>query len=154
MMPELTYRRAIPDDVGAIAAVSAAVWQEQGESSGLREPLTTAEGVANRLTEYDDRSAILLCKGDEGTRGFALLEEPYAPEEGAAIMGVWVLPSTQRQGTGRELALMALEFARMAGCLKLRGTLPPGNETALSFFSEIGALAHSLGQGMQYELPL
>ena len=152
-MPELTYRRASQDDTGAIAAVSAAVWQEQGEGSGLREPLTTAEGVADRLAGYGDQSAILLCEGDNGACGFALLE-PYGPEEGAAVMGVWVLPSARRQGTGRELALMALEFARAAGYRKLRGTLPPGNEAALSFFSEIGALAQGVGQGMQYELPL
>jgi ribosomal protein S18 acetylase RimI-like enzyme len=152
-MPELTYRRASREDAEAIAAVSATLWREQGEGSGLREPLTTVEGVTARLAGYGDQSAILLCEGDEGACGFALLE-PYAQEEGAAVMGVWVLPSARRQGTGRELALMALEFARAAGYRKVRGTLPPGNEAALSFFSEIGALAQVVGQGMQYELPL
>jgi hypothetical protein len=49
---------------------------------------------------------------------------------------------------------MATDFARAAGYRKLRGTLPAGNEPALSFFSDIGSLAQMVGQGMQYELPL
>ena len=65
-----------------------------------------------------------------------------------------MLPAYRRRGLGRELALMALEFARGAGYRKVRGLLPAGNEPALSFFGEIGALAQVLGRGMQYELPL
>ena len=152
-MPEPTYRQASPDDAEAIAAVSAHVWREEGESSGIREPLATAEGVVARMAGYDDRGAIFICERDEGACGFALLEL-YAPEEGSAVLGVWVLPSMRRQGIGRELALMALAFARATGYRKVRGTLPPGNEAALSFFGEIGALAPVVGAGMQYELPL
>ena len=37
-MPEPTYRQASQDDAEAIAAVSAHVWREEGESSGIREP--------------------------------------------------------------------------------------------------------------------
>jgi ribosomal protein S18 acetylase RimI-like enzyme len=69
-------------------------------------------------------------------------------------MGVWLLRAARRKGVGRELALMATEFARSAGYQKLRGTLPEGNEPALSFFSDIGSLAQVVGQGMEYELPL
>ena len=85
--------------------------------------------------------------------GFAALE-PDRQEADCAVMGVWLLDGARGQGIGRELALMALEFVRAAGYAKVRGTLPPGNEAALSFFSEIGALAQVVGAGMQYELPL
>jgi ribosomal protein S18 acetylase RimI-like enzyme len=132
--------------------VAAAVLGELGEASGLPGPMT-AEVVVDRLAGYGDRGAMFLCAVDQSVCGFAALE-PDPQEDGCAVMGVWLLPSVRRQGIGRELALMALEFARVAGYAKLRGTLPAGNQAALLFFSEIGALAQVVGAGMQYELPL
>jgi len=158
-MPEPAYRQATEDDAAAIAAVAAEVLAELGEASGLpagRQGLPgpmTPEGVSDRLAGYGDKGAMFICAVDEGVCGFAALE-PDPQEDGCAVMGVWLLPSARRQGIGRELALMALEFARAAGYAKLRGTLPAGNEAALLFFSEIGALAQVVGAGMQYELPL
>jgi putative acetyltransferase len=151
-MPESAYRQATKDDAAAIAAVAGAVLDELSEASGLPGPMT-AEAVADRLAGYGDKGAMFLCAVDEEVCGFAALE-PDPQEGGCAVMGVWLLPSARRQGIGRELALMALEFARAAGYAKLRGTLPAGNEAALLFFSEIGALAQVVGAGMQYELPL
>ncbi|MEX0801275.1 MAG: GNAT family N-acetyltransferase [Dehalococcoidia bacterium] len=150
-MTEPTYRQATPDDAEAIAAVGSTILEELGEGSGLPGP-PTAENIAERLAGYGDRGAMFVCQSGGEVCGFAALEPE--PEEGAAVMGVWLLPSARRHGVGRELALMALEFARNAGCRKVRGTLPQGNEAALSFFSEIGALAQVVGGGMQYELPL
>ena len=74
--------------------------------------------------------------------------------EDPGLRGKVVIVTGGSRGIGRELALMALEFARSAAYSKVRGTLPPGNEAALSFFSEIGALAQAVAGGMQYELPL
>ena len=149
-MPEPTYRQATQKDADAIAAAGQQVWDELGESSGLPQR-PTAEGIAALIA--DQRSGIFVCETGEGICGFAALSSD-AEEEGCAVMGVWLLPSARRQGIGRELALMATDFARAAGYTKLRGTLPPGNEPALSFFSDIGSLAQMVGQGMQYELPL
>ena len=151
-MPEPTYRQATRDDAEDIAAVGALVLGELGEASGLPGPMAP-DAVAARMASYGDRGAMFVCDSGEGACGFAALE-PDPAEQDCAVMGVWLLPSARRRGTGRELALMALEFARSAGYAKVRGTLPPGNEAALSFFSEIGALAQVVGQGMQYELPL
>ena len=151
-MPELTYRQGTQDDATAIAAVGAAIWDELGEASGLPGPMTP-EGVAARLAGYGERGAMFVCERGGGVCGFAALE-PDSAEEGGAVMGVWLAPAARRQGIGRELALMAVEFARAAGYSKVRGTLPPGNEPALSFFSDIGGLAQVVGAGMQYELPL
>jgi len=152
MSGEPAYRQATKDDAAVIAAVAAAVLDELGEASGLPGPMT-AEAVADRLAGYGDKGAMFLCAVEEEVCGFAALE-PDPQEGGCAVMGVWLLPSARRQGIGRELALMALEFARVAGYAKLRGTLPRGNEAALLFFSDIGALAQVVGAGMQYELPL
>ena len=151
-MPEPAYRQATPGDAAGIAAVGAGVLDELGEGSGLP-GLMTAADVAQRLDGYGGKGAMFVCEADEGVCGFAALE-PEPQEEGCAVMGVWLRPSARRRGIGRELALMALEFARAAGYAKVRGTLPAGNEAALAFFSEIGALAQVVGGGMQYELPL
>ena len=85
-MPELTYRRASQDDAEAIASVSAVVWRDEGESSGLREPLTTADGVAARLARYRDHGPLLLCDRDEAAYGLAL-PDLFGPGEGSARLG-------------------------------------------------------------------
>ncbi len=158
-MSEPAYRQAAPDDAAAIAAVGVAVLAELGESSGLPGLMTVA-AVARRLEGYGGKGAMFVCEADGEVCGFAALEPE--PQQGAptgdrlpgAVMGVWLQPSARRKGIGRELALMALEFARVAGYARVRGTLPADNEAALAFFSEIGALAQVVGGGMQYELPL
>ncbi len=151
-MSELTYRQAGQDDAGAIAAIGSQMLDELGEGSGLPGAMTPAD-VSERISAYANKGAMFVCAKEKGLCGFAALE-PDLREEGSAVLGVWLLPAARRQGTGRELALMALEFARTAGYSKVRGTLPSGNEAALAFFSEIGALAQVVGGGMQYELPL
>lgn len=152
LIPKSPYRKATRDDAEAIAAVAAEVGGELGETSGLFGSMTP-EGVAERLARYGERGAMFVCEGDEGVCGFAALE-PDPREEGCAVTGVWLRPAARRQGKGRWLALMAIDFARTAGYRKARGTVPAGNEAALSFFSEIGALAQVVGADMEYELPL
>lgn len=151
-MPEPEYRKATENDAAAIAAVGAAVWDELGANSGLPQR-PTRDGVAELLASYGDRGAMFVHDSGGEVSGFvALTPDQDDPEE--AVMGVWLLRAARRKGVGRELALMATEFARAAGYQKLRGTLPEGNEPALSFFSDIGSLAQVVGQGMEYELPL
>ena len=151
-MAEPEYRQATESDAAAIAAVGGAVWDELGADSGLPQR-PTKDGVAGLLSSYGDRGAMFLCDNADEVWGFAALTpDENDPEE--AVMGVWLLRAARRKGVGRELALMATEFARSAGYEKLRGTLPEGNEPALSFFSDIGSLAQVVGQGMEYELPL
>ena len=159
-MPEPTYRHATKDDAAAIAEVGATVWDELGAESGLPGRLTE-EGVRARHVEWGERGAMFVCDTGDGICGFAAVQpDPsagsgQAPQEReGAVMGVWLLPSARRKGIGRELALMATDYARAGGYKRLRGTLPEGNEPALSFFSDIGSLAQVVGQGMEYELPL
>ncbi len=149
---EPTYRQASQDDAGAIAAIGSQMLDELGEASGLPCPMSPAD-VSERIAGYGDKGAMFVCAQEKGLCGFAALE-PDPEEDGCAVVGVWLLPAARRQGIGRELALMAFDFARSAGYKKVRGTLPAGNEAALSIFSEIGALAQMVGGGMQYELPL
>jgi GNAT superfamily N-acetyltransferase len=157
-MPEPTFRQAIEADAEAIAAVGEQIWDELGEGSGLPQR-PTADGIAALFAS--DRGGVFVCEVQGAICGFAVLSpdptagsEQTPPDATEAVMGVWLLPSARRKGVGRELALMATDFARATGYKKLRGTLPAGNEQALSFFSDIGSLAQMVGQGMQYELPL
>lgn len=149
-MAEPTYRLATKGDSAAVAAIGAQIWDDQGASSGLPQR-PTDEGIASLIA--NQRGGVFVCDSSDGLCGFAALgPDPNDPDE--AVMGVWLVASARRKGIGRELALMATDFARRLGYAKLRGTLPNGNEPALSFFSDIGTLATIVGQGMQYELPL
>ena len=151
-MPEAEYRQATEKDAAAVAAVGAGVWDELGANSGLPQR-PTSEGVAQLLSSSGDKGAMFVYDNAGEISGFAALTpDENDPEE--AVMGVWLLRAARRKGVGRELALMATDFARAAGYQKLRGTLPEGNEPALSFFSDIGSLAQVVSQGMEYELPL
>lgn len=151
-MPDPEYRQATESDAAGIATVGGAVWDELGANSGLPQR-PTRDGVAQLLASYGERGAMFVCDSAGEICGFAAVSlDQDDPQE--AVMGVWLLRATRRKGVGRELALMATEFARSAGYQKLRGTLPKGNEPALSFFSDIGSLAQVVGQGMEYELPL
>jgi RimJ/RimL family protein N-acetyltransferase len=149
-MTEPTYRLATKDDAAAVAAVGAQIWDELEGGSGL--PQRPAdEGIASLIA--NQRGGVFICDSGDGLCGFAALgPDPNQPDE--AVMGVWLVASARRKGIGRELALMATDFARRLGYAKLRGTLPKDNEPALSFFSDIGTLATIVGQGMHYELPL
>jgi GNAT superfamily N-acetyltransferase len=121
-MPDPEYRQATDKDAAAIAAVGAAVWDELGPNSGLPQR-PTKEGVAQLLSSYGDKGAMFVYDNNGEISGFAALTpDQNDPEE--AVMGVWLLRAARRKGVGRELALMATDFARAAGYQKLRGTLP------------------------------
>ncbi|HEV8575214.1 MAG TPA: GNAT family N-acetyltransferase [Dehalococcoidia bacterium] len=149
-MTEPVYRLATKRDATAVAEVGAQIWEELGAGSGLPQQPTT-DGIASLIANH--RGGVFVCDTGDEMCGFAALgPDPDDPDE--AVMGVWLVASARRKGIGRELALMATDFARRLGYAKLRGTLPKDNEPALSFFSDIGTLATIVGQGMRYELPL
>ena len=149
-MTEPAFRAATEDDVAAVAAVGNQLWEDMGPQSGFPQQPTT-EGLG--LIVAGEASRIFVCETDGEVCGFSVLYRD-ADDAETAVMGVWLLTSARGKGTGRELALMATEFARETGYKKLRGTLPPNNEGALSFFSDFATLAQVVGEGMEYELPL
>jgi RimJ/RimL family protein N-acetyltransferase len=152
-METLMVRRATVRDAGAIAQIGKLILEELGrESSALQEPMT-AEAIAHRLRSYRRRGAMFVALWGKEAAGFAALE-PSPEAQDTMVLGVWVLPKFRRRGVGTQLALAAMEHARRLGARRLRGTIPPDNEPALSFFGELGALAQAVGRGMQYELPL
>jgi len=152
MPDEPTYRRATANDAEAIAAVGAALWDELGQRSGLPGRLTD-DGVRGRLEEWGERGALFVCEDAGPACGFALVQ-PDVNHPDDAQMGVWLIPEARGRGIGRELAVLATEFAREAGYKRLSGIIPENNEQALSFFGDFGSIAQIVGQGMEYELPL
>lgn len=149
-MPEPTFRQATAADVDAVLTIARRIWDELRERSGF--PQEPQPDAFAEMTG-GERTGVFVCETEGSVCGFSVLNRD-AEDPDTAVMGVWLLPEARGQGIGRELALMATDFAREAGYRKLRGTLPPDNEPALSFFSEIATLAQVVGQGMEYELPL
>jgi GNAT superfamily N-acetyltransferase len=151
-MPDPTYRPATAADAEAVAAIGRTVWDELAEESGLPGRLT-ADGVRSRMEELGERGGTFVC--DEGGRicGFAFVQ-PDLNHPRQASLGVWLMPESRGKGHGRELAVIATEWARSAGYRSLRGIIPEGNEPALSFFGDFASMAQIVGQGMEYELPL
>lgn len=74
------------------------------------------------------------------------------PETG--ILGVWVSPQHRRRGLATAIADELLAFARENGYQRIRGRLPEGSESALSFLSAIGAMVPLRNPNMTFELPL
>ena len=151
-MADPTYRQATKDDAVGIAAVGTAVWEELGAGSGLP-GAPTSEGVVARMKELGERGATFVCAEGETVCGFALVQ-PDVNHPSEAVLGVWLVPEARGKGCGRELAVAGTDWAREAGYKSLRGTIPEGNEPALSFFGDFASMAQIVGQGMEYELPL
>jgi GNAT superfamily N-acetyltransferase len=151
-MSDPTYRKATPDDSEAIAAIGRTIWDELAEESGLPGRLT-AEGVRSRMEELGERGGTFVCDDGGTIRGFAFVQ-PDVNHPREATLGVWLMPEARGAGHGRELAVIGTEWARSAGYRRLRGIIPEGNETALSFFGDFASMAQIVGQGMEYELPL
>jgi ribosomal protein S18 acetylase RimI-like enzyme len=153
MADKVRLVRADRRHAAAIARLGQAIIAEMGaQAAALLQPMT-AEAVARRLASYRGRGAMFLAREGRRPVAFAALE-PDPNDADASVLGVWVLKEYRRRGIGRELALMALELARQRGYRRLRGTIPEGNEAALSFFGELGSLAQAVGGGIRYELPL
>jgi RimJ/RimL family protein N-acetyltransferase len=142
---------------GSIAALVAAInaepqYRERGIGTALP-PAMTADEVAALIERLGDRGGVFYCRDGPEVVGFATVQ-PDREEPQTAIMGVWVRASHRRRGLGTELARLGTEFVREQGYTKLRGTIPAGNEPALSFFSAIGPIVQLEGGGMGYELPV
>jgi GNAT superfamily N-acetyltransferase len=141
-------RRATKDDADGIAAIIRGL----GENTGL-----PADFTPERVREWlrrlgEDGVLIVACDGSIPVAFGALDFNTTEPETG--LLGVWVLPDHRRRGLATEIADRIVDFARDRGYRRIRGRLPEGNEPALSFLSEIGAMVPLRNPDMTFELPL
>ncbi len=152
-MGTLKVRKATVADAPAIAHIAEEIVRELGPEASALEAPVTPEAIARRIRSYQGKGAMFVAMLGRRRIGFAALE-PASGEKETLVLGVWVLAPYRRQGIGTQLALAAIEKARSLGAHRLRGTIPQGNEPALSFFGELGALAQAVAGGMAYELPI
>jgi GNAT superfamily N-acetyltransferase len=150
-MTEPTYRQATIHDAEAIAQIIAAVLKEPNPV-GFDGPMT-ADQVRTWLTRLGGEGGIFLCSFDGAPAGFSAIDfDTHQPD--TAVLGVWLLTEHRRKGVGTALAEYALGFARDKGYRRIRGRLPAGNVSALSFLSSIGALVPMYNPEAVFELPL
>ncbi len=150
-MTEPTYRQATIHDAEAIAAIVNVVVQEPNPVGF--EGSSTPDQVRTWLTRQGGEGGIFLCYLDDEVVGFSAIDfDTHEPD--TAVLGVWLLQEQRRKGLGTALAEYALGFARDKGFRRIRGRLPKGNETALSFLSGIGALVPMVKPEAVFELPL
>ena len=150
-MSEPTYRQATVNDADAVATIINTVVQEPNPV-GFDGP-TTPENVRTWLTRLGADGGLFLCLIEGKAVGFSAIDfDTHQPE--TAVLGVWLLADQRRTGLGTALAEYALGFARDKGFRRIRGRLPKGNETALSFLSGIGALVPMYNPEAVFELPL
>jgi len=150
-MSEATYRQATIHDADTIAEIINTVVQEPNPV-GFEGP-TTPDNVRTWLTRLGADGGLFLCLIDDKPVGFSAIDfDTHEPD--TAVLGVWLLPEYRRKGVGTSLAEYALGFARDKGFRRIRGRLPKGNQTALSFLSGIGALVPMYNPEAVFELPL
>ena len=149
--PQPGYRPATPADADAIAALIAEVVAEP-DPVGIDRALSPEDVVA-WLERLGASGALYVADAAGELAGFGALDF-NTQEPDTASLGVWLRASQRRRGIGTVLAEYLLDHARRHGFKRVVGRLPDDNEPALSFLSNIGALAPLINPDMRFELPL
>lgn len=149
---ETTFRQATVADAEIISEVISRIVKQEPVPTGLAGPMT-ADQVRTWLQRLGDQGGIFLCEVEGRLVGVAALDF-NTEQPDTATLWVGLLAEYRRRGLGTQLAEMALSFARDRGYRRIRGRLPEGNEPALSFLSNIGALVPIYNPEMRFELPL
>lgn len=147
----LRCRPGSEQDAAPIARVIARIIGEPG-GAGFDHAWSASE-VQTWIRRHGASGRLFVAEVEGEVIGFSALDF-NTQEPDTATLGVWVLSERRRQGVGTELAECALQFAREAGYRRIRGRLPAGNEPALSFLSQIGAMAPLVNPELRFELPL
>ena len=135
---ETTFREASRNDAREVAAMVFGIICEGGPPSGL-EPMTR-DHVLDWFDRLEDRTFL----------DAVIAADPR--REGVAVLRVYVMREFRQRGIGRELAQIAVDFAREAGYSAARGFVPEENEEALSFFSAVAPLVQLQGGQFHFEL--
>ncbi|MBK6318425.1 MAG: GNAT family N-acetyltransferase [Dehalococcoidia bacterium] len=149
MTRETEIRRATEADAEGLAAILRGMGKENVGLQGTFD----ADRIRAWLGRLGSDGAIFVALDGSIPVAFGSLDFDTAqPDTG--LLGVWVSPDHRRRGLATDLADELLAFAREKGYRRIRGRLPEGNEPALSFLSEIGAMVPLRNPSMTFELPL
>jgi GNAT superfamily N-acetyltransferase len=143
-------QRATVNEADEVASVVRGLGSE---NTGLPAELSKPESARRWIERLGEDGTIILALDGSIPVAFGAIDfNTMEPE--TATLGVWVLPDHRRRGLATALAEELIEFARERGYRRIRGRLPEGNEPALSFLSEIGAMVPLRNPSMTFELPL
>ena len=149
MTRETEIRRATEADAEGLAAILRGMGKENVGLQGTFD----ADRIRAWLGRLGSDGAIFVALDGSIPVAFGSLDFDTAqPDTG--LLGVWVSPDHRRRGLATDLAEELLAFAREKGYRRIRWRLPEGNEPALSFLSEIGAMVPLRNPSMTFELPL
>ena len=149
MTRETEIRRATEADAEGLAAILRGMGKENVGLQGTFD----ADRIRAWLGRLGSDGAIFVALDGSIPVAFGSLDFDTAqPDTG--LLGVWVSPDHRRRGLATDLADELLAFAREKGYRRIRGRLPEGNEPALSFLSEIGAMVPLRNPSMTFDLPL
>lgn len=146
---ETKIRQAERSDAREVGAIIFGIICEGGSPSGL-EPMTRDQ-VIEWFDSIEDGGAIFLAEvGGMGAGFSAVYADPQRPE--MAVTRVYVLREFRLRGIGRELAQVAVDYARELGYEAAHGYIPEENEEALSFFSAVAPLVQVQSGRFHFEL--
>ena len=129
-----------PDDAGAVAAMVAALNEEEGYDPG-KAPDAAALSAAFLGESATGRLLVAVDAADRPL-GYTTLHATYETAVGArgALLGdLYVAQTVRRQGLGRALVSAAAAAVRAEGGVFLSWTALPGNAAAHAFYRSLGA---------------
>jgi ribosomal protein S18 acetylase RimI-like enzyme len=150
--PDLRLRRAGPDDVDSLLAISTGLWQED---AGTHDPVVMntdwpqQHGRASfeALIDDPDRLGLLAEVGGDlagGLMGSYPELTPYVRAREARLNSLWVLPDHRGSGVGGLLVDAFLEWARERGAPYAVVTAFAANPAAIKIYERYGFGSHTV----------
>jgi ribosomal protein S18 acetylase RimI-like enzyme len=134
----LRVRRASPEDAAAVAAMSRALREIDGDPPQH----LTAEALLRDGFGPEPQFALLVAELDESVVGYALFHDSYEPiyaARGVYLCDLFVKSEARRQGVGRALVAAVARDARNRGRSFVWWVSRPHNKAAHAFYAELKA---------------
>lgn len=144
-MTQIAFREAAPADADLIANLHAESWRHAYRGIFPDTFLDRQAGDERRhywharLADLATKdSLVLLAEANGSPAGFVCVETQSAPEWGAFVDNLHVLPRYQGQGIGKRLAAAAAEWARSRGQRRMYLWVYEQNRNARAFYENQG----------------
>ncbi|GIE31722.1 N-acetyltransferase [Actinoplanes italicus] len=144
----MAIRPAVPDDVPALARVHVRAWQAAytglvpQEFLDAMDPAEREPRWRQRLDEFPPPGAVLVwTEGTVPPAGFVAVmpsRDPDADPETGEVGAIYLLPSFQGRGVGRELMAAAVEHLTAAGFRQATLWVLASNVRARRFYEAAG----------------
>ena len=138
-MPDITIRRATPEDAAAISAIWDVVCAE-GIHTAVSQPFTP-EQERDYIAGLSEREGVFVAESEGRIVGFQTLDRwaDYTDTfDHVCVLGTFVLPELRGKGIGRQLAAHTFDFARAHGYEKSVVYVRGSNGGAQAFYRSLG----------------